>query len=313
MPLLDPVQDNSIEGREVIDRVIRRIIPFAFICYVVAYVDRVNVGFAAAALQRDLGLNDAQFGQGAGLFFIGYCLFEVPSNLMLDRVGARRWIARILISWGVASMAMVLVRDVWSFYAARVLLGLAEAGFFPGIILYLTYWIPEADRARTGALFMMAAPVSIIIGAPISDRLLTLDGVLGLHGWQWLFLAEGLPAVVLGVVALRALTDRPADAQWLSDSERVWLTRTMDAEQRRRAAVGHTALFRSMPGVDKELLVVSIGAGSLIASHVNDGGFWLVKEYLNMSVPQTLATWTIIETIVSIAGLLGVLLLGVLV
>jgi sugar phosphate permease len=246
MPLIDPAQDNAIEGREVIARVIRRIIPFAFICYVVAYIDRVNVGFAAAALQRDLGLSDAQFGQGAGLFFIGYCFFEVPSNLMLDRVGARRWIARILISWGIVSMGMVLVRDVWSFYAARVLLGLAEAGFFPGIILYLTYWIPEADRARTGALFMMAAPVSIIVGAPISDRLLALDGSLGLHGWQWLFLLEGLPAVVLGVFALRALTDRPSDAQWLSDRERAWLTQTMDAEQRQRAAVGHTALARSI-------------------------------------------------------------------
>ena len=246
MPLIDPAQDNSIEGREVIARVIRRIIPFAFICYVVAYIDRVNVGFAASALQRDLGLSDAQFGQGAGLFFIGYCFFEVPSNLMLDRVGARRWIARILISWGIVSMGMVLVRDVWSFYVARVLLGLAEAGFFPGIILYLTYWIPEADRARTGALFMMAAPVSIIVGAPISDRLLALDGFLGLHGWQWLFLLEGLPAVVLGVVALRALTDRPSDAQWLSDRERAWLTQTMEAEQRQRAARGHTALVRSM-------------------------------------------------------------------
>jgi ACS family tartrate transporter-like MFS transporter len=246
MPLIDPAQDNSIEGRAVIARVIRRIIPFAFICYVVAYIDRVNVGFAASALQRDLGLSDAQFGQGAGLFFIGYCFFEVPSNLMLDRVGARRWIARILISWGIVSMAMVLVRDVWSFYAARVLLGLAEAGFFPGIILYLTYWIPEADRARTGALFMMAAPVSIIVGAPISDRLLALDGVLGLHGWQWLFLLEGVPAVVLGVFALRALTDRPSGAHWLSDRERAWLTQTMDAEQRRRATVGHTALVRSL-------------------------------------------------------------------
>jgi MFS transporter, ACS family, tartrate transporter len=246
MPLIDPAEDNSIEGREVVARVIRRIIPFAFICYVVAYIDRVNVGFAASALQRDLGLSDAQFGQGAGLFFIGYCFFEVPSNLMLDRVGARRWIARILISWGIVSMAMVLVRDVWSFYAARVLLGLAEAGFFPGIILYLTYWIPEADRARVGALFMMAAPVSIIVGAPISDRLLALEGSLGLHGWQWLFLLEGLPAVVLGIFALRALTDRPSDAHWLSDRERAWLTRTMEAEQRRRAAVGHTALARSI-------------------------------------------------------------------
>src|SRR4249919_3807917 len=145
MHLTDPAPAAADDmRREVVARVIRRIIPFAFICYVVAYIDRVNVGFAAAALQRDLGLNDAQFGQGAGLFFIGYCLFEVPSNLMLERVGARRWIARILISWGIVSMGMLFVRDAWTFYAARVLLGIAEAGFFPGIVLYLTYWIPEA-------------------------------------------------------------------------------------------------------------------------------------------------------------------------
>jgi ACS family tartrate transporter-like MFS transporter len=247
MHLTDSAQDTSTDiRREVIARVIRRLIPFAFICYVVAYIDRVNVGFAAAALQKDLGLNDAQFGHGAGLFFIGYCLFEVPSNLILERVGARRWIARILIGWGIASMGTVFVRDVWTFYAARVLLGIAESGFFPGIILYLTYWIPEADRARTGALFMMAAPVSIIVGSPISNRLLALDGLLGLHGWQWLFLLEGVPAIVLGVFALRALTDRPSEAHWLTDSQRGWLTQTMEAEKERRAAVGHTSLTRSL-------------------------------------------------------------------
>jgi len=245
------VPDSSAERdaetrREVIGRVTRRLIPFAFICYVVAYIDRVNIGFAASILQRDLGLTDAQYGYGAGLFFIGYCLFEVPSNLILERVGARRWIARILIGWGIASMGMVFVWDVWSFYAARVVLGIAEAGFFPGIILYLTYWIPAAERARTGALFMMAAPVAIIVGAPISNRLLALDGLLGLHGWQWLFLIEGLPAVLLGFIALRALTDRPADARWLVESQRVWLAQTMEAEQERRAAVGHTSLIRSL-------------------------------------------------------------------
>src|SRR4026207_1995201 len=185
MHLTDPGQAISEDKRrEVIARVIRRLVPFAFICYVVAYIDRVNVGFAAAALQKDLGLNDAQFGYGAGLFFVGCCLFEAPSNLVLGRVGARRWIARILIGWGIVSMAMMFVWDLWSFYAARVLLGIAEAGFFPGIILYLTYWIPAADRARTGALFMMAAPVAIIIGAPISNRLLALQGVCGVHGGE---------------------------------------------------------------------------------------------------------------------------------
>src|SRR5262249_16520643 len=193
-----------------------------------------------------LGLTDAQYGYGAGLFFVGYFLFEVPSNLILERVGARLWIARILIGWGIVSMGMLLVRDVWTFYAARVLLGIAEAGFFPGIILYLTYWIPAADRARTGAMFMMASPVAIIIGAPISNRLVALHGVLGLRGWQWLFLVEALPAIVLGFVALKALTDRPADARWLTESQREWLIQTMDAEQERRSSVGHTAILRGL-------------------------------------------------------------------
>ena len=247
MARVDPVAGDPPDlRREVISKVTRRLIPFAFICYVVAYIDRVNVGFAATVLQRDLGLTDTQYGYGAGLFFLGYCFFEVPSNLILDRVGARRWIARILIGWGIVSMGMVFVRDVNTFYLARILLGLAEAGFFPGIVLYLTYWIPAADRARTGALFMMAAPVAIIVGAPISNRLLALDGALGMRGWHWLFLLEGLPAVVLGVFALRALTDRPRDATWLRDDEREWLTRTMDAENARRAAIGHTSLGRSL-------------------------------------------------------------------
>ena len=247
MARVDPVAGDPPDlRREVISKVTRRLIPFAFICYVVAYIDRVNVGFAATVLQRDLGLTDTQYGYGAGLFFLGYCFFEVPSNLILDRVGARRWIARILIGWGIVSMGMVFVRDVNTFYLARILLGLAEAGFFPGLVLYLTYWIPAADRARTGALFMMAAPVAIIVGAPISNRLLALDGALGMRGWHWLFLLEGLPAVVLGVFALRALTDRPRDATWLRDDEREWLTRTMDAENARRAAIGHTSLGRSL-------------------------------------------------------------------
>ena len=247
MPIIDSLRDDSTDARRTaIERVTRRLIPFAFICYVVAYIDRVNVGFASAVLQRDLGLSNTQFGYGAGLFFIGYCLFEVPSNLILERVGARRWIARILIGWGIASMGMVFVRDAWSFYAARVILGIAEAGFFPGIVLYLTYWIPAADRARTGALFMMAAPVAIIVGAPISDRLLALNGRLGLHGWQWLFLVEGLPAVILGFFALRVLTDQPRDAAWLPANDREWLTRTMDAEGARRAATGHSSILRSL-------------------------------------------------------------------
>jgi ACS family tartrate transporter-like MFS transporter len=218
-------------ARTAVNRVIRRLVPFIFICYVVAYIDRVNIGFAATELQRDLGLSDAVYGFGSGLFFLGYCLFEIPSNLVLDRVGARLWMARIMIGWGLVSMSMMFMTGPWSFYAMRVLLGVAEAGFFPGAVLYLTYWVPAAERARAGALFMAAAPIAMIIGAPVSEALLTLDGRLGLQGWQWLFLVEGLPAVMLGFAAMWFLTDRPEGARWLPEDQRRALIETMDRER----------------------------------------------------------------------------------
>ncbi len=227
------------EGRAVVARVVRRLVPFIFLCYVVAYIDRVNIGFATEELQRDLGLSDAAYGLGGGLFFLGYCLFEIPSNLILERVGARIWIARIMIGWGLVSMATMFIVGQWSFFAMRVILGIAEAGFFPGMVLYLTYWVPAAERAKTGALFMTAAPVAVLVGAPLSEALLALDGWLGLAGWQWLFLVEGFPAVVLGVVALVFLTDRPEDAKWLPPSERAWLSGVMARERAQRVAHHH--------------------------------------------------------------------------
>jgi len=233
---------TAAEQRAVIARVTRRLVAFAFLCYVVAYVDRVNIGFAAAALQRDLRLDDTAYGLGGGLFFLGYCLFEIPSNLLLERIGARRWIARIMIGWGLVSMATMFVTGAGTFYAARVLLGIAEAGFFPGMVLYLTYWIPAAERGRTGALFMIAAPIAIIVGAQASEALLALDGRGGLAGWQWLFLVEGAPAVVLGLFALRVLTDRPEGAHWLSGRDRAWLAKTMEDERRARASIGERDL-----------------------------------------------------------------------
>jgi ACS family tartrate transporter-like MFS transporter len=242
-----PASDQPYPRTDLVLRQVRRrLVPFAFLCYVAAYIDRVNIGFAATELQRDLGLSAAQYGFGAGLFFLGYCLFEIPSNLLLERVGARRWIARIMIGWGVASMLTMFVHDATTFYLARVVLGVAEAGFFPGVVLYLTYWVPAQERARTGALFMMAAPVAIIVGAPVSEAVLSLDGWLGLHGWQWLFVLEGLPAVVLGFVALRVLTDRPEQATWLPDEDREWLSRTMQEERALRSQVGHVSIGRSL-------------------------------------------------------------------
>ena len=232
--------------RTVIRRVTRRLAGFGFLCYVVAYLDRVNIGFAATALRHDLHLSERAFGLGAGLFFVGYCLFEIPSNLILERLGARLWIARIMIAWGLVSIATMFVTGEATFYAARILLGVAEAGFFPGMVLYLTYWIPGSDRARVGALFMTAAPVSFIIGAPVSDALLRLDGRLGLAGWQWLFLMEGLPAVALGIAALFVLTDRPEQATWLAPDERAWLARRMAEDRASRPPAGHGSILPAM-------------------------------------------------------------------
>ena len=194
-----------------------------FLLYIVSYLDRINIGFAALQMNRDLGLSPAVYGFGAGIFFIGYFLFEVPSNLIMTRVGARLWMARIMITWGIISSAMMFVRGPASFYALRFLLGLAEAGFFPGMILYLTYWFPSRERARAISLFMTAVALAGVVGGPVSGALLTMTGVGGLAGWQWLFLLEGLPAAILGFVVLVYLPDGPADARWLTQEEKVFL------------------------------------------------------------------------------------------
>lgn len=205
--------------------------PFLLTLYIVAYLDRVNVGFAALQMNRDLGFSASAFGFGSGVFFVGYCLFEVPSNLLLARVGARRWIARIMITWGVIASATMLVRTPAQFYGLRFLLGLAEAGFFPGIAYYMSRWYPQQERARAIALFMSAVPVSLVIGGPLSGALLGLDGRLGLGGWQWLYLAEGAPAIFLGVIVLACMTERPCDARWLSTAEKAWIEGRLRREQ----------------------------------------------------------------------------------
>ncbi|HEY2433478.1 MAG TPA: MFS transporter [Vicinamibacterales bacterium] len=230
-----------VDEQRVMARVTRRFVPLAFICYVVAYLDRVNVGFAAGELQRDLGLSATAYGVAAGLFFLGYCVCEVPSNIILERIGARRWIARIMITWGLVAMATMFVRDARTFMIARVLLGVAEAGFFPGIVLFFTYWFPASERARTGAWFMTASPIAVIVGAPLSTWIMRLDGASGLHGWQWLFLIEGVPAVILGVVVLATLTDRPEQARWLAPEERAWLARRMAGDRAAREGTDRAA------------------------------------------------------------------------
>jgi MFS family permease len=211
-------------------KVRNRLIPFVGLLYFAAFIDRVNVGFAAAQMNRDLGFSPYVYGLGAGIFFLGYSLFEVPSNLILHRVGGRLWLSRIMVTWAVIAGAMALVKGAAAFYVLRFLLGIAEAGFFPGIIYYLTYWVPAAGRARLVALFITAVPISTALGGPLSSAILQLDGTLGLAGWQWLFLTETIPSLVLGVVTFFYLPNTPAEAGWLTAGERNWLTGKLDAE-----------------------------------------------------------------------------------
>jgi ACS family tartrate transporter-like MFS transporter len=218
----------------VVRRLTWRLVPFLFLLYIVAYLDRINVGFAALQMQRQLGFTDAVYGLGAGMFFAGYFFFQVPSNLVLQRVGARRWIALLMMVWGVISASMVLISGPRSFYALRFLLGAAEAGFFPGVIFYLKSWFPAQARARTVARFMTAAPLAGVLGGPVSGALLGLHRKAGLAGWQWMFLMEGIPAVLLGGVVLAYLADRPEDARWLPSAQRDWL---LDTLRRERAEV----------------------------------------------------------------------------
>ncbi len=240
---------------QTIRKVSTRLIPFLMVCYFIAYLDRVNVGFAALTMNKALSLTATMFGFGSGIFFLTYFLFEVPSNLLLDRFGARRWIARIMISWGILSALMAFIPSIasatgvsgeYTFYAVRALLGFAEAGFFPGIIFYLTLWFPSVYRGRIVGSFMAAIPLSSVIGAPISGMILGMDGVGGLNGWQWLFIIEAAPAVLLGFITFFYLTDRPADASWLAADERIWLSERLDAERRQREAVHKLSIWQAI-------------------------------------------------------------------
>jgi ACS family tartrate transporter-like MFS transporter len=217
-------------GARALRRVRRRIMPLIVLLYFVAYLDRNNVGFAKLTMSEDIGLSASAYGLGAGIFFLGYALLEIPSNGGMYRFGARRWIARILISWGIFATAMALVNGETTFYVVRFLLGAAEAGFFPAILFYLTLWFPAAQRVTVLGIFILAQPISNALGAPVSGLLLQLEGVMGLHGWQWLYIIEGIPAILLGVLTPILMTDRPSHAKWLETDEREWLTKTMDEE-----------------------------------------------------------------------------------
>jgi MFS transporter, ACS family, phthalate transporter len=243
------------EESDLYKKVILRIIPFIFICYVLNYIDRVNVSFAKLQFQNDLSLTDASYGLGVGVFYIGYILFEVPSNLLLQKIGARKTITRIMCLWGMISMSMALVSSPAQFYAARILLGAAEAGFFPGIILYLTYWFPYRLRGRVMSFFVLAIAVSGIIGGPLSGSILQhMTGLAGFKGWQWLFLIEGLLPVVMGISAYFVLDDRPRDASWLTEAQKQILTANLASTGE---AQGHSPLRAFLSTLRKPMLWVS--------------------------------------------------------
>lgn len=226
-----PVMASELEAR-VYRRITRRLIPFLFMCYIFAYLDRVNVGFAKLQMQHDLGISDAVYGTAAGIFFIGYFFFEVPCNLALQKIGARRWLGPIMIVWGVVSACTMFVHSAAEFYVVRFILGIVESGFFPGVILYLTFWYTRKHRARIVASFMTAIPLSALLGGPISGWILDyLSKTGGLRGWQWLFLVEAVPSVIAGVASLLFLEDHPKDAKWLTDSERTLVLQRLEDEE----------------------------------------------------------------------------------
>jgi ACS family tartrate transporter-like MFS transporter len=286
-------------------KVAGRVLPLVFLLYIVSYLDRANVGFAKLAMGDALGFSEQVFGFGIGIFFIGYLVLEIPGALLVERWSARKWFARILISWGFVSALTAFVRTPEQFYAARFLLGVAEAGFFPGIIVYFTHWFTGQDRARALSGLVMAVPFSLALGAPLSGLFLKLDW-LGLAGWQWLFLLEGLPAVVCGLVTLWCLEDRPRDARWLNPAEKSWLETTLAEETRRKRAAGEFTMWQTLRQPNVWLLALGIFA-------TNTGGyafgFWLptsIKALSGASTSEVLA-WS---GLVYSFGLLSVFVAG---
>jgi D-galactonate transporter len=267
---MTPEQEKALYGK-----VTRRLIPFLFLCYILAYLDRVNIGFAKLQMQTDLGLSDVVYGFGAGIFFIGYFIFEVPSNLALQRFGARIWIARIMIVWGIISSSMSFINSTTMFYVMRSILGMAEAGFFPGIILYLTFWYPRRYRAKMVALFMTAIAISGVFGGPLSGWILKqMTGVAGLRGWQWLFLLEGLPSILVGILVLLFLDDNPHKAKWLSAPEReLLLQRLQDEEETKKQEGGRNHTLRDAFVNAKVWLFCLVYFGIIMGLY--GFGFWL--------------------------------------
>ena len=304
---------NDVEQRT-LTKVAWRFIPFLILCYFVAYLDRVNVGFAKLTMDAELNLSETAFGFGAGVFFLAYFLFEVPSNIILDKVGARRWIARIMLSWGVISGAMAFIPEIaratglsaeHTFYLLRILLGFAEAGFFPGIIFFLTLWFPASYRARIVGYFMAAVPLSSALGSPVSAWMLGFDGTSALHGWQWLFILQALPSIVLGFVTFLYLTDRPADATWLDAEGRRWLQRRLALEDTRREHVSPASTLASL--YDYRVLALSLVYFGAVAC-LYGVSFWLPTIVKGFGVSIAATGW--INAIPYVVGFVGMVWWG---
>lgn len=290
--------DRAAFGEAVSLKIVRRLVPFIFLLYFVNQVDRVNVAFAALTMNKDLGLTAEMYGFGAGIFFIGYFLFEVPSNLIMHRVGARIWMLRIMLSWGLVSMGTMFIQGPMSFYVARVLLGLAEAGFVPGMFLYLAAWVPERHIGRATALFVLAGPLTTVLAGPLSAMLLELDGALGLKGWQWMFLIEGAPAVLLAFATLRFLPDSPQDAAWLAQDEREWIVARIREQDAAAGQRGGRSLLHGLASpivlllsaIYVAMVVGLYGIAFWLPQIVRGIGFSNLQTGFVVAVPYALAT-----------------------
>ena len=283
------VDGTPVDGKAVLRKISLRLVPFLCFLYFVSYLDRVNIGFAALTMNADLKLTATAYGMGASMFFVGYLIFEVPSNLLVDRIGARRWLSRIMVTWGLASMAMIFVRGETSLYIIRFLLGAAEAGFFPAVIYYISKWFPRSHRGRITGYFFVAVPLSSILGAPLSTAILTYaDGFMNVTGWQWVFLVEGVPAVLAGIFCLWFLTERPREARWLSAAEAAWLEDTLAAERRETEAVRTYGLLE----VFTNIRVLTLCLVLLLTVSASYGiGFWMPQILKSFNASNMQVGW----------------------